>query len=149
MTNMGKSYIYRLLSWLAYCVPLIVLFIANRDAYIKTESAVSFFGIVVIALGVIAFKSTVINAFKRSPLMTISVLLLLVGMFMNSIADQLSMIAVASLIGSCLHLTVDKVADVYAERAYKTVDGVRQRNFERAIPDRQAWREAYGIRAEK
>lgn len=145
MTNLGKSYIYRLFSWCAYVIPLAALFIINRDAYIAPESTVGFFGIVIIALAVIAFKDTVVNAFKRSPLMTLSIVLLVVGMMMESIAGELSLIATASLIGSCLHLIVDKVADVYHDRAYRIVDGVKTRNREPALPDREAWREAYGI----
>ena len=54
MTNLGKSYIYRLFSWCAYVIPLAVLFIINRDAYRAPESAIGFFGIVIIALAVIA-----------------------------------------------------------------------------------------------
>ena len=149
MTNLGKSYIYRLFSWCAYMIPLAVLFIINRDAYIAPESAIGFFGIVIIALAVIAFKDTVINAFKKSPLMTLSIVLLVVGMMMESIAGQLSLIATASLVGSCLHLIVDKVADVYHDRAYRIVDGVKTRNREPALPDREAWREAYGIHVVK
>lgn len=149
MTNLGKSYIYRLFSWCAYVIPLAVLFIINRDAYIAPESAIGFFGIVIIALAVIAFKDTVINAFKKSPLMTLSIVLLVVGMMMESIAGQLSLIATASLVGSCLHLIVDKVADVYHDRAYRIVDGVKTRNREPALSDREAWREAYGIHVVK
>lgn len=149
MTNLGKSYIYRLFSWCAYVIPLAVLFIINRDAYIAPESTIGFFGIVIIALAVIAFKDTVINAFKRSPLMTLSIVLLVVGMMMESIAGQLSLIAAASLVGSCLHLIVDKVADVYHDRAYRIVDGVKTRNREPALPDCEAWREAYGIHVKK
>lgn len=149
MTNLGKSYIYRLFSWCAYVIPLAVLFVVNRDAYIAPESTIGFFGIVIIALAVIAFKDTVVNAFKRSPLMTLSIVLLVVGMMMESIAGQLSLIATASLIGSCLHLVVDKVADVYHDRAYRIVDGVKTRNREPALPDREAWREAYGIHAKR
>lgn len=149
MTNLGKSYIYRLFSWCAYVIPLAVLFIINRDAYIAPESAIGFFGVVIIALAVIAFKDTVINAFKKSPLMTLSIVLLVVGMMMESIAGQLSLIATASLVGSCLHLIVDKVADVYHDRAFRIVDGVKTRNREPALPDREAWREAYGIHVVK
>lgn len=149
MTNLGKSYLYRLFSWCAYVIPLAVLFIVNRDAYIAPESAIGFFGIVIIALAIIAFKDTVINAFKRSPLMTLSIVLLVIGMMMESIAGQLSLIATASLIGSCLHLIVDKVADVYHDRAYRIVDGIKTRNREPAIPDLAAWREAYGIHVQK
>lgn len=149
MTNLGKSYLYRLLSWCAYVLPLAVLFVLNRDAYINPESAIGFFGILIIALAVIAFKETVINAFKRSPLMTLSIVLLVVGMMMESIAAQLSLIATASLLGSCLHLILDKVADVYHDRAYRIRDGVRIRNRAPALPDRDAWREAYSIRVPK
>ena len=149
MTNLAKSYLYRLFAWVAYVLPLLVLFICNREAYVSTESAVGFFGILIIALAVIAFKETVINAFNRSPLLTISIVMLIVGMMMESLASQLSLIASVSIFGSCLHLIVDRVADVYRDRAYRVVDGVKTKNRDPAMSDREAWSEAYSVKATK
>lgn len=146
MTNLGKCYLYRLYAFLAYAVPMLILFFVNREAYIKDPNArIGIFGFVIFALIIIAFKSTVLSAIKKCPLLTVSAFLLIFSMLMKSIAEQMILICTVSIIGSCLMLIVDVVADVYYNLSYITKDGIKTKNPAKAITDREAWREAYGF----
>lgn len=146
MTNLGKCYLYRFYAFLAYSVPMIALLIINREEYIQDKGArMGLYGFVVLALVVIAFKNTILSAVKKNPLLTVSIILLIFSVLMKSISTSMITICAVSIIGSLLMMFVDVVGDVYRDRAYIIKDGIRMKNKQRAMTDREAWKEAYGF----
>lgn len=143
MTNGQKAVIYRLYSFLAYLVPMILLFFINKDKYITEGGAFGFFGYVVLIFVVVSFKNTFIELIKSKTLLTVSAILFLFSLLMQYLADEMLMISVFSFFGALFQLLFQLVADVYERYAYVTVDGIKKKNREPALTDGQAWKEAY------
>lgn len=149
MNNLAKCYLYRLYAFMGYALPMLILFGVNHEAYISTGAAVGFFGILILALCLISFKNTVLSFVKAHFLLSFSVVLLAVSAAMKALAGELLLISFVSLLGSILQGVFDTVADVYHNHAYITrEDGTRAKNGAPALPDRTAWKEAYGLGGE-
>lgn len=148
MTNAGKHLLYRVYSWGVYAVPMLIMWLANQETFGSTGSTVGMFGILVIALLLLAFRKEVLNLLKTRTLLTGSVALLVVAILMRVIADNLLMIAIVSCIGAAMQSSIEVVANVYERYAYiVNDDGIRVRNPAPALSDADAWREAYGLPA--
>ena len=96
LTNSGMSRLYKLYTFLAYVLPMVVLFIVNHEAYAKEEGIFGFWGIIVLMLCVIAFKNFVTEFFKKYRVLTVSVILLIIGIFAEFLGSQLVLIGVVS-----------------------------------------------------
>ncbi len=145
MTNRAKCRLYKIYSFLAYCVPMLSLFLVNRDAYRSDGSMFGFFGVVILVLVVLSFKNAFLQFVKNKTLISVSLILLIFAYFMQYVGDNMILIATVSLLGSLLQSGFESVAAVYDRYAYKMMDGVRRMNRAEAIPDKQAWQEALGI----
>ena len=145
MTNLGKARLYKMYAFLIYAIPMMVLFFANMDEYKSDGSIFGFFGIVILMLVLIAFKNTVLEFVKKRTVLTVSVFVLLFSMLMASFADKMVLIATVSTIGGVFQGIVDVVADTYYNHAYIVKDGIKTRNPEMALTDKEAWAEAYGL----
>lgn len=144
LTNSGMSRLYKLYTFLAYVLPMVVLFIVNHDAYGKEEGIFGFWGIIVLMLCVIAFKNFVTEFFKKYRVLTVSVMLLIIGIFAEFLGSQLILIGVVSTCAAIVSLVFSHVGDVYDEHCYKMVNGEKVINKAPAIPQKEAWNEAYG-----
>lgn len=148
MTNFAKCLIYKCLAFLVFCVPLVILFIANHDEYGTKASAVGFWAYIILIFCVIAFKETVLSVVRKHTLISVCLAVFVTSLVMHFLADRFMLISGVALIGACLQEIVDSVADTYRDHSYiVAADGTKTRNTAPAIPDRQAWRETYGLRA--
>ncbi len=143
MTNGQKAVLYRLYSFLAYLLPMAILFLINGEKYITDGCAFGFFGYIVLILVVVSFKNTFVNLIKSKTLLTVSAILFLFALLMKYLADEMLIITVFSFIGAALQLLFQLVADVYEAHAYITENGIKHKNRSRALTDAQAWKEAY------
>lgn len=144
MTNNGKAWLYRFYAFLVYLVPMVVLFAVNYKEYDKDGGAVGFWGIVVVAFVVLAFKNYILNLFKKQPITTVSIGVFVVALIMRNIAGQMLLISAVSAVAALLSSFVSVVADVYVEHSSKIVNAEKIKNHEPGISDKQAWLEAYG-----
>ena len=145
MTNRGMCLLYKAYSFLAYAMPMVILFIINLDAYKTDGSIFGFWGFVILAFVFIAFKSTFINLIKNRTLMTVSGLFLIFSIMMHYLAQEMILISTMSFAGAIMQSFFEGVADVYENYSFVTVDGVKRRNRKKAIPQALAWSEAYGF----
>lgn len=143
-TNGGMSRIYKIYTFLLYVLPMVILFVIKREDYTSDGSIFGFWGIIIVMLCVIMFKSFVVDFFKKYSILTVSIIVMIIGLFSRFLSTQLILIGVVSTIASILSLSVSVVADVYDKHAYKTVDGEKVVNKSPAISEKEAWKEAYG-----
>lgn len=81
-----------------------------------------------------------------------SAVLLIFALVMIYLAEEMLLICTVSLVASVLSYFVDIVGDVYYANAWVAVNGNTQnlqRNTAKALPDREAWRIAYGVDGEE
>lgn len=144
LTNSGMSRLYKLYSFLIYVIPMIVLFIIKKDAFSSDGGIFGFWGIIVLILCIIMFKDFCASFFKKQPILSVSIVLLVLGFFSEFLATYLTLIGVVSGVAGLLSSLVSVVADVYENHSYKIIDGEKIINKRAAIPQKEAWREAYG-----
>lgn len=120
LTNQGKAFCFAFLSILLYSIPLIVLAIIKSDDLFKTtETALSFFSVVLLLCFIFFAKRVVKSLCKAlTPLGFGSIIILLVSLGLKSFLDDLSLIAVASLIGACLSWYPYQIFIIYNKVAY-------------------------------
>ncbi len=143
MTNGQKAMLYRLYSFFAYLVPMLVLFCINKERYITDGGAFGFFGYIALIFVVVSFKNSFLDLIKSKTLLTVSAILFLFSLLMKYLADEMLMITVFSFAGALLQLLFQRVADVYDAHAYITENGIKRKNRSAALTDAMAWREAY------
>ena len=145
MTNRGMCLLYKVYSFIAYALPMVVLFIVNVDAYQTDGSIFGFWGFVILAFIFISFKSTFINLIKNRTLMTVSGLFLIFSIMMQYLAQEMILISTMSFAGAVMQSFFEGVADVYDTHSYILVEGVKRRNRKKALSQSEAWAEAYGF----
>lgn len=138
---------YKIIAFAVYAIPMLLLFLLNMDRYKSDGSIFGFFGYVILGFVFISFKNSIISLIKTRTLMSMSAILFVFSLLMQYLADEMVLITAVSLVGSILQIAVEVVANTYEEHAYIVRDGVKMRNMRPAIPDSQAWREAYGLMA--
>lgn len=149
MTNGAKCKLYRAYAFLVYALPMALLFILNHEAYAGKASAFGFWGYIILIFVIAAFKDKFLTLFKNSSLLTISAIFFVIALTMRYLSDEMTLIALVSLIGSLLSTFVDVVGDVYERHSKVIVDGIEQKNRKPAMPDAEAWKEAYSFKAEE
>lgn len=142
--NARRYYLYKLLSFIAYLIPMFTLFGIRNETYIVHKSGAGFaFGAVVIMLfAIIAFKHYLLALFKKNAVLTLSITMLVISLIlyaMTSPAQELMYISVASILGCILSSVFEKPADIYRNGIVK--DGIRIRR--ETIPHKQAWVDGY------
>ncbi len=145
MTNRGMCLLYKAYSFIVYTIPMAALFIANADVYKSDGSIFGFWGVVILAFVCLSFKTTFINLIKNRTLMTVSGLFFLFSIIMHYLSSEMILISAVSFFGAVLQSIFEVVADVYNEHSYMLVDGVKKRNRKKAISQKEAWAEAYGL----
>ena len=144
LTNSGMCRLYKLYTFLIYVIPMTVLFISKHDAFSSQGGVFGFWGIIVLILCVLMFKEFVATFFKKQPIISVSIVLLVIGLFAEFLASYLALIGIVSGVAGIASSIVSVVADVYNNHSYKLVDGEKILNKGVAIPQKEAWREAYG-----
>ena len=145
LTNTGKCLVYKIYAFLIYLIPMSILFFVNLGEYDRDAGIFGFWGFVVLAFIILAFKNYVLEFFKKRTLLTVSIIFFIVSFITRYIADELLLITAVSMIAALLSTFVEIVADTYNEYSYKTVDGVRTKNLAPALTDKEAWRLSYGF----
>nr|DAV17456.1 MAG TPA: hypothetical protein [Caudoviricetes sp.] len=145
MTNGAKCLFYKGVSFLAYGIPMAALFFANRAAYVSEGASVGFFGYIIIAFLVVCFKNTVLEFIKTKTLLSVSVIIFAFSVLMLYLSKQMIMISTVSMIGSIFQSIFEAVADVYERYTWVMEEGIKHKNRKKAIPDKQAWLEAYNF----
>lgn len=149
MTNGAKCKLYRLYAFLTYALPMALLFILNHEAYAGKASAFGFWGYIILIFVIAAFKDKFLTFFKNGSLLTVSAIVFVIALIMRYLSDELILISLVSLIGALLSTFIDIVGDVYERHSKIIVDGVEQKNRKPAMPDAEAWKEAYSFKAEE
>lgn len=144
LTNSGMCRIYKLYTFLIYVIPMTILFIAKHDAFSSQGKIFGFWGIIVLILCVLMFKEFVASFFKKQPIISVSIVLLVIGLFAEFLASYLALIGIVSGVSGVASSVVSVVADVYNTHSYKMVDGEKVLNKSVAISQKEAWHEAYG-----
>lgn len=146
MTNKGKAFLFKIYAFLIYLVPMAVLFAINYKEYDKDGGVIGFWGMVVIAFVVLAFKDYIITFFKKQPLLTVSLTIFIVSIVMSELADKLALISGIAVIASLLSSFVSVISDSFMNHAYIIQpNGEKSLNTNEAISTRQATMEAYGF----
>lgn len=147
MTNGAKSLIYRFLAFMVYAIPLLILYFCNQSKYATDGSAFGFWGIFIIALVIIMFKKQFLNAFTNQPLLTFSIVTLILSVLFKYIGDELFWVSLISVAGSILAIFFNAVANTYDNYKY-IIDsnGIKKKNLTTAISDKKAWAETFGFK---
>jgi hypothetical protein len=122
-----------------------ILFIANIDTYSSGGGIFGFWGFIVLAFVFISFKQNIIDIFKKQALLSVSGVFFIFSSVMRFLATEMLLITCVSFLASLIASFVSIVADTYELMSYKLVDGVKQKNLDKAIPDKKAWAMAYGF----
>ena len=144
LTNSGMCRLYKIYTFLIYVIPMTVLFIIKHDAFSSQGGIFGFWGIIVLILCVLMFKEFISSLFNKQPIISVSIVLLVVGLFAEFLASYLTLIGIVSGVSGIASSLVSVVADVYSAHSYKTIDGEKVLNKSVAISQKEAWREAYG-----
>lgn len=145
-SNRGRYLEYKALSFAVYILPLLILFAVENTHYLKSSgTSLSFFGYVIFALVLIAFKDKIVNLGKKNVVLSVSVVIFVVSAVMRYLADELLLISGVSLFGALLSTVIEPVADVYKVRADKDKAGEGDGT---TVTHKNAWRLAYGYREE-
>lgn len=145
MTNGAKCLLYRFYAFIVYSTPLAILLLIN-NGYLSNGSKIGVFGIIIISLIIVMFKEQMLTFFKSQPLFITSLVLLFISIVFKYIGDELFYISLCSIIGSVVSMVFGKVANVYENYKYITIDGIKKKNRQQSISDKQAWAEAYGFK---
>ena len=146
ITNKGQAFIFKIYAFLVFLVPMSVLFAANYGEYKSDGAVIGFWGIILIAFVVLAFKDFVINFFKKQPLTTISLAIFIISMITAKLSGQLQLISGVALAASVLSSFVSVISDSFMNHAYIVQpNGEKTLNAAPAISVRQAAMEAYGF----
>ncbi len=144
LTNGGMCRIYKLYTFLVYVIPMALLFAFKYESFSSDGGIFGFWGIIVLILCVIMFKEFCASFFKKQPIISVSIVLLVIGVFADFLATYLTLIGIVSGVGGVLSCIFSVVADVYNAHAYKMVDGEKVINKAVALSQKEAWKEAYG-----
>lgn len=142
-TNKGRYRFYKLISFLVYVLPLAILFGIGHEQYLKTAgSSLSFFGYIIVAFVLIAFKDKLLGFAKHNTILTVSIIIFIVSLIMRYLADELLLISGVSLFGALLSTITEPVCEVYKKRADKD----DEEGTVKLLTHKNAWRLAYGFR---
>lgn len=145
MTNYLKAKLYQLYSYLIYIVPLVILVACNFSKYLKVPSyRLSLTGYMVLIFLLVGFKSKFADFAKKNTVLTVSLVIFVISLVMRYLADELLLLSTVSLIGAVLSSVIEPVTDVYLAHAYTDIER-RIKSEERALPDKTAWKLAYGF----
>jgi len=144
-TNGAMAKVYKIYTFLIYIIPMIGLYVWKHEDFGTEGSIFGFWGIVVIFLMVIAFKQFCADFFKKFPQLSVSLIILFIGLFSEFLADNLVLIGSFSTVASILGLLFSTVADVYQSHAFliDKATGEKRLNKNKAISQKEAWQEAY------
>ena len=79
MTNYAKSIVYKIYAFLAYLVPMAILFICNFSEY-TSNSKLSFFGILLLGFIITAFSGTVKKIFNYNISLSVSAVIFIIAL---------------------------------------------------------------------
>lgn len=135
---------YKALSFAAYVLPLLILFGVENTRYLKAAgTSLSFFGYIIFALILVAFKDKIVDLGKKNVVLSISLVIFIVSAIMRYLADELLLISGVSLFGALMSTIIEPVADVYKVRADRDTRGEGDGS---TVTHKNAWRLAYGWR---
>lgn len=140
-TNKARYWFYKVLSFVVYAIPLLVLFAVQKGNYIKSAgTSLSFFGYIIIFFLLIAFKDKVLDFAKKNIILSVSLVVFIISIVMRYLADELTWISGISLVGAVASMVIEPVSEVYKKRADKDVEtGTYD-----LLSHKNAWRLAYG-----
>lgn len=117
LNNKGKGVAFATLSILVYAIPLIILAVIKRDELFKTtETALSSLSVIMLLFFIIYAKKVVKSFCKvLTPLGFGSLVILLVSLGLKSFLDDLTLIAIASIVGSIIAWYPYQIATIYNE----------------------------------
>jgi hypothetical protein len=145
LTNYGQSVLFKIYAFLVYLVPMLILFFCNMDAY-TSDSAFSFFGIVLIGFVAIAFCGTLKKIFNYNIGLSISAIIFVVALMSKYLGEQLLLISGCSFIGSVFSLVFGAISNTYYRLAFIVDEnGRRRKDKAPALPFSEIWRETLYI----
>ena len=149
LTNMGQSVMFKIYAFLVYLLPMVVLFIANFDAY-TTDSKISFFGITLLIFVCIAFCNTLKKIINYNLGMTFSVIIFIIAIASKYLGEQLLLISGCSIIGSVLSLVFGAISNTYYRFAFiEDEQGRKRKDTSPAMPLKEAWKETITVFSDK
>lgn len=147
MTNSAMKKVYRFLAFLVYAAPMTTLLLVRYDRYTHAAGSLGFFGILIIMFCALFFGAQMFEKAKKKPLMSVSIALFVFAVITRYMSVELLWVTAVSTAASVLSEFVNVVADVYENYEWKVVDGIKTKNLDKALPQKEAWAQAYGIKA--
>lgn len=151
MGNLGKYRLYKLYSYLAFIAPFGVLFGLNHEAYITFTDGIAkaswaslgLGGYIIAMILAIRFKTSVIGAIKKDPVLTMGWVMITIAGIMMLIAEQMLFLGIATVTGCYASRYVEPVADVFYNRCYKLNGDKKMKIITTTLTAKEAWRQAY------
>lgn len=119
LNNKGKGIAFAILSIIAYCIPLIILAILNKEKLITSpQTALTTFSVLALVF-FFFFARKILKSFCKilTPLGFGSLILLLFSLALDSLLADLVMISAYSLIGSVLAWVPYQIGQVFLENS--------------------------------
>ena len=143
LTNYGKSIVYKLYAFLVYLIPMLILFFVNMKEY-TTNSRISFFGIIIIAFVIIAFKETVRKIINYDLFLSVNVAIFVVSLLAYFLAEKLILITAVSFVGCVLSSFVGAIATTYYNLSFIVdANGNKRKDTKPGLTLKQALKETY------
>jgi len=138
--NARRYYFYKLLAFVAYALPMGVLFGLNFKTYTKNEyTGLAFWGYVVAIFLALALKDKLTAVAKKNTLLTVSTIIFVVSLLMYKASEQMMLISGMSLLGCLLSTVFDKPAEVYKRACWDNGKKIRTA----VVPHKRAWADGY------
>ena len=145
LTNYGQSILFRIYAFLVYLVPMLILFFCNMQEY-TSNSAFSFFGIVLIGFVAIAFCGTLKKILNYNIGLSVSAIIFIVALMSKYLGEQLLLISGCSFVGSVLAMFFGAISNTYSRFAFVIDEqGRKRKDKSEALPLKEIWKETLYI----
>ena len=145
LTNYGQSVLFKIYAFLAYLVPMLVLFFCNMNEY-TSDSTFSFFGIVLIGFIAISFCGTLKKIINYNLGLSVSVIIFVIALMSKYLGEQLLLISCCSVLGSIFAMFFGAISTTYEHFSFIVDENGRKRKDKaEALPLSEIWKETLYI----
>lgn len=149
--NHKKFLFYKGLAITGFLIPMLVLFCCEPSYFIRHKAfSVGVGGVTAGVVICIVLKRKLAEFVGKNPILFAMLIFSIIVTFLRNSLQLLPLIGWCSVVGILISGVFDRVADVYYAVAYKQIsDKIRVKNVAPPIPDKEAFKIAFGLTVEQ